>query len=435
VTWKQAHESDDDDSDRLLLMMGTSRHPHPFFLKNNRGRLTPSQDAMLEHLAYLVLSKHRSACWRDFLNFEVNDIVYALQPGTIRNNLSQLRRLGQIELEYTSIYAFYTLPGYRRQTPSTMMTPDHALVSSSRRRPDLASLIQRLAFDTASVHDIRLRFTVTGIYDALSMLSSSSPPSTEETSGAADVVDHRDTTTTALPDPAAASCTAAVSTRKRSKDLVLHVMRLDKGLTGKVTVHRGDTVSVILGCSEMPIRLDIGGLVRLTSSLTRIEERLISLIDTAAVRLHAEVSSENYDASDGSVKRRLLSSSPAAKKFAAAEATAADSGSPLLVIPQCGSWLVTMWHIGFDSLERYTGEKFEVAWEDFKGEWIRVYSKQMMMINNSVTDTKGRKGSKKRPIIRIEQQEYPNDTLRDAVEARLSSMLCIRKNTTRGDAR
>jgi hypothetical protein len=402
TTDRQAHESDDD-SDRLLLM-GTSRH-HPFFLKN-RDRLTPSQDAMLEHLAYLVLSEHRSACWRDFLNFDINGVSYALQQGTIRNNLSRLRRLGKVEIEYRSNCTFYTLPGYRRQTQTlSTMTPDHTSVMISRR-PDLAALMQRLAFGTASVHDIRLRFTVTGIYDALSILSS---PSTE-TSGAD--ADHRDTT--ALPDPAA--CTA-VSTRKRSKDLVLHVMRLDKGLTGKVTVHRGDTVSVILACSETPIRLDKGGLVRLTFALVRIEERLASLIDTA-MRRHAEVS-------DGSVKRL---SSPAAN-FAANATRAADSALPL-AIPERGSWLVTMWHIGFDSLERYAGEKFEVAWEDFEGEWNRAYSKQIA--TNGERDTRGKKG-KKRPIIRIEKQEYPNDTLRDAVEARLSS-LCIRKNT-RGDAR
>jgi hypothetical protein len=308
--------------------------------------------------------------------------------------------------------------------PTSVSSRKPSVISSSRRR-DLASLIQRLAFDTASVHDIRLRFTVTGIYDALSMLSS--PPSTEETSGAADVVDHsRDTSTALPPDPAVAACTAAVSTRKRSKDLVLHVMRLDKeGLTGKVTVHRGDTVSVILGCSEMPIRLDIGGLERLTSALVRIEERLASLIDTA-MRRHAEVS-------DGSAER--LSSHPAANF--AANATRADSALPLLVIPECGSWLVTVWHIGFDSLERYAGEKFEVAWEDFKGEWLRVYSKsKQMMPINSVTDTKGSRKGKKRPIIRIEKQEYPNDTLRDAVEARFSlSSLCIIRKNMRGDAR
>jgi hypothetical protein len=404
VTRKQAHESDDD-SDRLL--MGTSRY-HPFL--KNRGRLTPSQDAMLEHLAYLVLSEHRSACWRDFLNFDINGVPYALQQGTIRNNLSQLRRLGLIELEYTSSYAFYTLPGYRRQTLSTM-TPDHTSVMISGRR-DLAGLIQRLAFGTASIHNIRLRFSVAGIYDALSILRSPSIEASGKDDG------HKDTA--ALPHAAAYT---AVSTRKRSKDFVLQVMRLDEGLVGKVTVHKSDTVSVILACSEIPIRLDIGGLVRLTSALARIEERLVSLIDTA-LRLHADYS-ETYNAFEGCAKK--LSLSPAANF--AANATGADSALPL-VIPEYGNWIVTMWHVGFDSLERYAGEKFEVAWEDFKGEWIRAYSKQMII--NRETGTKGKKG-KKRPIIRIEKQEYPNDTLRDAVEARLSS-LCIRKNT-RGDAR
>jgi hypothetical protein len=128
-----------------------------------------------------------------------------------------------------------------------------------------------------------------------------------------------------------------MSTRKRSRDLVLQVTRLDKGLAGKITVHNGDTVSVILACSEMPIKLDIGGLVRLTSAFTRIEEQLASLIDTA-MRLHAEVS-EPYDSSGASAKK--LSWSPAAK-FAAKPA-GTNSGS-LLVIPECGSWLVTMWH-------------------------------------------------------------------------------------------
>jgi hypothetical protein len=59
----------------------------------------------------------------------------------------------------------------------------------------------------------------------------------------------------------------SVSKRKRSKDLVLKPMRLDRGLVGKVTVHRSGIASVILACSETPIRFDIGGLVRLTSAL------------------------------------------------------------------------------------------------------------------------------------------------------------------------
>jgi hypothetical protein len=48
--------------------------------------------------------------------------------------------------------------------------------------------------------------------------------------------------------------------------------------------------------------------------------------------------------------------------------------------------------IGFDSLERYAGEKFEVAWEDFEGEWIRAYSKQIA--TNGERGTRGKKVKK-----------------------------------------
>lgn len=33
-------------------------------------------------------------------------------------------------------------------------------------------------------------------------------------------------------------------------------------------------------------------------------------------------------------------------------------------IPDHESWIVTMWHFGYDSPDEYTGEKFEAAWED-----------------------------------------------------------------------
>jgi hypothetical protein len=58
-------------------------------------------------------------------------------------------------------------------------------------------------------------------------------------------------------------------------------MKLDGGIVGTITVHHNDTVSVILSCSNSPVKFDIGGLVILTTSLVRIEERLGFLIDFA----------------------------------------------------------------------------------------------------------------------------------------------------------
>lgn len=82
-----------------------------------------------------------------------------------------------------------------------------------------------------------------------------------------------------------------------------------------------------------------------------------------------------------------------------------------------------MWHIGFDCLERYAGEKF-VAREDFEGEWICAYSKQIAI--NGERGIRGKKAQKKQ-IIPLERHGYPRDRLHNTIEARLSS-LCVRKN-------
>jgi len=74
-----------------------------------------------------------------------------------------------------------------------------------------------------------------------------------------------------------------------------------------------------------------------------------------------------------------------------------------------------MWHFGRDSIERYAGEKFEVAWKNFHGEWIRVYSKEI----NEAPSADSRK-ARKRCIVRTERQETPHDRLHDVVEHKLS---------------
>ena len=51
-----------------------------------------------------------------------------------------------------------------------------------------------------------------------------------------------------------------------------------------------------------------------------------------------------------------------------------------------------MWHFGHDSSNEYTGDDFEVAWEDGQNALFRIYTKDL----NGVTK------------IRKERQEYPN---------------------------
>jgi hypothetical protein len=188
------------DNDNHLMLTSHRRRS----LSEGQSGISPVQEAMIEHLAYIVLAEGRPARTRDFLNFEVNGIAYSLKPGTIRNHLSHLRRLGEVEIDYKSVCTLYTLPGYSRR--KSLMTSDHTSVISGRR--DLAGLILRLAFGTASVHNVRLRFTVADIYDALSILSS---PSTKVSS--ADAVAPIDT----RPLQNAAAL-APLSTTKRCKD-------------------------------------------------------------------------------------------------------------------------------------------------------------------------------------------------------------------------
>jgi hypothetical protein len=302
--------------------------------------MNDTQRALLEHLAAIVLTEHRPATVQDFLNFQTNGKSYSLQASTVRNYISHLSRLGEVELDYYSGCAFYTLPGHHAGVPPyhQQASPHERRVSRSR---DLSGLIARLAFGTAACHNLRLRFKCSGIYYALLALA----PASE------------------------------LAERRWSMDLALQRMQLDTGLSALVTVHKSDVVSVILACSEVPIKFDVSGLVRLSCALARIEERLRALIG-AGVREH--------------------------------HSAANISAEPL---PDSCSWIVCMWHINIDSLQSYSGEKFECSWKSATGELIRVYSKQMKRKGKDIT------------VIRNEVQEYPHDPIHTAVERKLSAIL------------
>jgi hypothetical protein len=120
-----------------------------------------------------------------------------------------------------------------------------------------------------------------------------------------------------------------------SKDISLGPI-VTHDLTIKTTIHHTDTVSVIVACSLNPVAADIKGLVRLANALTRVEERLLRYVERATPILS-------------------LSSS----------------------IPDHDSWIVTMWHFGYDSLDEYTDKEFEVAWEDGENALMRIYTKDL----------------------------------------------------------
>ncbi len=85
--------------------------------------------------------------------------------------------------------------------------------------------------DKPAIHDIRLKFSVRGLWNILSSSSS-------------DLIFNRDL--------------------QNNKDITLHDIDLKDHIT-KTTVHKTDTVSAIIVCSNTPIPLDTLGLSKLTS--------------------------------------------------------------------------------------------------------------------------------------------------------------------------
>jgi hypothetical protein len=229
--------------------------------------------AMKMHAHRLVRVEKRPFCFRDFLDFEVDGKRYSMTHGTFRNKISMLVRSGYAQLQYNSGPAFYSLKGVDftklRMTDNRTVIPP---VSS-------VSFIDNLPSERHSVHDIRLRFKIDGIWATI-----------------------RRTHPELIPNEV-------------SKDISL-IPILMYNMEAKTVVHHSDTVSVIVSCSMKPVVVDHGGLIRLSSILTSVEERLLAAVTGCS---HTTT--------------QLLQ----------------------IHVPKHNSWIVTMWHFGIDSLSEYAG--------------------------------------------------------------------------------
>ncbi|HEY1248210.1 MAG TPA: hypothetical protein VGE97_04415, partial [Nitrososphaera sp.] len=257
--------------------------------------------------------------YKDFLLFEVDGTEHKMTHKTIRNKFSRLRRNGIIELSYNCGIALYSLKGIKFGKP---MTPNHTGGASCYQHP-ITKIIQTLPFDKAALHDIHMRFEVSGCWSLLS----------------------------ANPDYAP---------NPTSQDIRLPLVASD-GIRIRVTVHKTDTISVVVGCSYHPVAADISGIIRLSNALVRVEEMLL---------------------------RRLQ-----------------DCGKAMADIPHHKNWIITMWHFGADASVEYTGERFSASWETGQKALIRVYSKEFP------GTVRGRSKAK----VRVEKQQYPGFTIEQIV--------------------
>lgn len=193
-------------------------------------------EAMEVHMASIVLTQHKPFCYRDFLHFRLNGTDYGMSHGTFRNKISRLMKKNEVEIAYRSFQTFYTLSGQKFGKP---VTPYHAVVHND----PFYKLLQNLPLGKQSIHNIRLKFSVSGIWDTFSSKT-------------------------------------RYHTNPISKDIKIPSWNIDYAII-RTIVHKTDVVSIIIACSLNPIHLDIDGIIYFSTLLTRVEERFRNILNAA----------------------------------------------------------------------------------------------------------------------------------------------------------
>ncbi|MGD9674799.1 MAG: hypothetical protein AB7U98_15135 [Candidatus Nitrosocosmicus sp.] len=265
------------------------------------------KERLLDRIKTIVHNEKRYVSFKDLLNFEHNGKTIKYTHGALRNLLSQLKREGQIYTVHRSPQAFYSIPGItfgNKMTPTCIsVTP---IFTNKQRIFEKFLKIDKLEYP--SIHDIRLTFECKGLRTIL-------------LNNDCDLIDTID--------------------EKYNKDITLKDITLDD-ITLSIKVHNTERISIMVSCSDNPIPINYLGIDKLSSALTRVEERIQSVID-------------QYFKSnpDGSTDEDIIKT-----------------------IPYHMDWIVKMWHFGYDSKARYSGELFEHTLEDGLEVLFRIYSKK-----------------------------------------------------------
>ena len=119
--------------------------------------MTELDDAMKEHMAYLVYIEHKSFYYKDFEYFEVNGKPYSMTHGTFRNKISNLIQNGEVEIHVKSNPNFYTLKGCGFGN-GKLMTDNHMEVINTQKiiHHPLYHILESTVFGERAVHNIHL---------------------------------------------------------------------------------------------------------------------------------------------------------------------------------------------------------------------------------------------------------------------------------------
>jgi hypothetical protein len=268
--------------------------------------VTELDEAMLARMKEIVYTEHRPFCYKDFETFVINEKIYNVAHGTFRNKISKLLKEGEIELEFNSKICFYTLKGIHF---GNRMTRNHMGISSviavtgvmGNEMEDLLNYLKTIPAKEASVHDIHYKFIVPDIYEIMS-------------------------TSTAYNR----------LINSVSKDIILYPDIID-GLKIQTIIHRTNTVTVSVACSNFPITINAEGLLRASVALTRAEERLSAKLDECGNQL--------------------------------------EGGYERIPIPDNRRWIITMWHFGKDANFEY--RKGSCLTWGYGREVLRCYTKKL----------------------------------------------------------
>ena len=296
--------------------------------------MSPDDKTILQHMERLDNDEQRPFSYLDFLKFEVEGKYYEMSHGQIRNKFSQFTQQKKIIFCYKDKIAFYSLPG-RKFGKDKLLTDNptdiinynnnkYDIIKSLRKHP-LYNMIKYIPFGKRSIHDIHLCFVSPGLWHYLSNIKYFNQR-----------ID------------------------SQSKSISFGYFNIEQYLAINVRVQVTDTVNVTIKCSDNPIMLDFDGVMRLTEALTRVEERIASILNDERNKTY------NVEFNPSEIK-----------------------------IPNKDDWIITLWHLNRDSLTEYSGEKFHCSWKETKNLFIRIYSKELKL------------NRKKKNIIRMEIQENP----------------------------
>ncbi len=343
------------------------------------------ENILLNHIESIAITERRPVSFRDCIYFEYNGYEYKMSHGTFRNKISNLIKKGKVTKMFHSNIAFYKPVGY--EVGGWKMTDTGTGVSSNS---PLYKLINNTVLNKNAVHNIRLKFECKNIWNAISHTIENKYDIFVYNN--VYTIQNNGSDCIGLPDVI----------NSHSNDIKFRSLEI-KGYKIDVTIHNTDNVTIIIGCSYNPLTLDFKGYIEFSNLLTRVEERLVRLVNDCSVFY---MKYQNKKKSGNNKKTGIgISSDNSNEDLKLTDNITTVYNNPFVRIPFYENWIITMWHFGADSIGSYSGERFHISMTNLDRTVRNIYSKQYG----------------KRQKIRVERQEYPNKRFHEAIDEKLDN--------------